>query len=215
MVSVSVSYFNNGVWKNRFLNPSVQYCVAMCLHSDKHTKKHTLLILGDHRSGAFEVSEKMFRESRALWNAHDQPHLPLYTLGTTTVVISDDSDTETFYGVSWTSPTKPQKKSPRRRAQQSQGKHGHLRLDLDRLDSGKQLRRRNRLKEDLRPEQEFKQRFEVAERLLCRTREAFTWRGNSCHLDCWLMEEFAFFFELSLCPSFASMLSHATNNTGN
>ena len=67
---------------------------------------------------------------------------------------------------------------------------------MDTLDTEQDLNRRYNLRRNNNHAGEFTRRFETVMTWTTDNRMGFVWDNNSCHLDTWLMEEFAMLFKL-------------------
>ena len=185
-VSVPLNYFNDsGGWKRKFKKHS--FFVAMCQTSNPHTQRHTVKLLYDAASSAFEMQESAFVGFHLMWTSHGKPEIPMYEI---------DPKAQVDGAMQFLCNFMQEGVKRRKKPVKPKDRHHDLRVDLEELDTDKDLARRRNLARTGRAANEFINRFDKALYWIVFGREGYAWGSapgcdNSCHLDVWLMEEFA------------------------
>ena len=166
--------------------------------------KHWLAVLGLGAGAATFITEEAFREYHNLWIAHGRPMVPKYEMGSRVP--------DSFGHIDRTVPSCKKRKrtstnsnTPIKRKQQSlQQRFPRLAIDWsqvlpDRVDLQRSSSRIRPAQTDI-TEQFGGLLLAVVQRLL-NFRNPWSWKANSCHLDCFLMVELAFFHQLASIPN--------------
>ena len=181
-----VNWFVNGWGKKRFARPNNTFLVALCLSSSTVVERHTMRVLYDDKTSAFQMTEGVFQQYRLLWLAHRAPSVPVYEMTS-----KNQADNAISFLCRFMQPPKPRKRMAKTRLENISDPYAEYRCDLNVLDSQRDEDRRASLASQDRSAGEFKRRFNEVVTWATSNRDGFAWLRNSCHLDVWLMEELA------------------------
>ena len=198
-ISVPVTYFNDGWGKKRFARPNHTFLVALCLSSCTGTKRHSMRVLYDVKSSTFELTEGVFKQYHLLWLSHRKPSEPVYEMTSQNPV-----DDAIAFLCQFLPDPKQRKRMHKSRRGLKNDPFAEYRLDLDVLDTPRDISRRLSLKGQGKSPDEFTRRFGEVLNNVISLRAGFRWLRNSCHLDVWLMEEFSIFS--TMCSTDAGSL---------